>query len=56
MAVNVAARVMGEASGGDTLATSVVRDLSAGSGFTFNDLPPRHLKGIDGEWTICVVT
>jgi class 3 adenylate cyclase len=56
IAVNVAARVMGQAAGGDTLVTSVVRDLSAGSGFTFNDLPPTHLKGVDGEWTVCVVT
>lgn len=55
IAVNVAARVMGQAAGGDTLVTSVVRDLSAGSGFTFNDLPPTRLKGIDGAWTMCVV-
>ena len=56
IAVNTAARVMGQATGGDTLVTSVVRDLSAGSGFAFDDLPLTHLKGIDGEWALSRAT
>jgi class 3 adenylate cyclase len=54
--VNTAARVMGQATGGDTLVTSVVRDLSAGSGFAFDDLPLTRLKGIDGEWVLSRAT
>lgn len=56
ISVNIAARVMGRAAGGDTLVTSVVRDLSAGSGFTFGELVPTSLKGIDGEIAVGLVT
>lgn len=56
IAVNVAARVMGDAGGGETRATSVVRELSSGSGFRFDELPATRLKGVDGDWILCVVT
>src|SRR5262245_32849965 len=46
-AVTLAARIMGEAVGGEVLVADVVRQLVAGKGFTFQDLGPRRLKGFD---------
>ena len=55
IAVNLAARVQTRADAGTTLATSTVRDLSAGSGFGFVPAGPTTFKGIDGEWTVYTV-
>ncbi len=49
IAVHVAARVMGEAAGGEVLVSDTVRDIVAGSGLHFVDRGLRKLKGIEGE-------
>jgi len=56
MAVNVGARVMGVAKGGDVLVSSTLRDAVAGSGFAFADHGMHRLKGIEGEWRLYEVT
>jgi hypothetical protein len=50
--VHLAARVMAEASAGQVLVTSTVRDLMAGSGFGFVDLGVRQLKGFAERWRL----
>jgi len=52
MAVHVGARVAGEAGPGEVLVTSAVRDAEAGSGFSFEDLGRRELKGVGREWRL----
>ena len=49
IAVHVGARVAGAAEGGEVLVSSSVRDLVAGSGFTFVDRGSHVLKGVDEE-------
>jgi pimeloyl-ACP methyl ester carboxylesterase len=49
IAVHIAARVMNEGGRGDILCSRTVKDLVAGSGFCFNDLGPRSLKGVPEE-------
>jgi class 3 adenylate cyclase len=49
IAVHVGARVAGAASGGEVLVSSSVRDLVAGSGFTFVDRGSHVLKGVEEE-------
>jgi class 3 adenylate cyclase len=49
IAVHLAARIMAAAGAGDVLVSSSVRDLVAGSGFTFVDRGSHHLKGIDED-------
>jgi len=56
IAVNVAARVMGVAKGGEVLVSSTLRDSVAGSGFAFADHGTHRLKGIEGEWRLYEVT
>jgi class 3 adenylate cyclase/pimeloyl-ACP methyl ester carboxylesterase len=46
-AVTLAARIMGEAAGGEVLVSDVVRQLVAGKGFTFDDRGERRIKGFD---------
>jgi class 3 adenylate cyclase len=46
IAVHIAARVAAEAEAGETVVSSTVRDLVAGSGLHFQDLSSRVLKGI----------
>lgn len=50
IAVNLAARVLGEAGPGEIVVTSTVEQASLGSPFDFNDLGARSLKGIDRPW------
>jgi class 3 adenylate cyclase len=50
--VHLAARVMAEASAGQVLVTSTVRDLMAGSGFGFVDLGVREHKGFAERWRL----
>jgi class 3 adenylate cyclase len=56
IAVNVAARVMGAAKGGEVLVSSTLRDAVAGSGFAFADHGTHGLKGVEGEWRLYEVT
>jgi class 3 adenylate cyclase len=56
IAVNVGARVMGVAKGGEVLVSSTLRDAVAGSGFDFADHGTHRLKGIEGEWRLYEVT
>jgi class 3 adenylate cyclase/streptogramin lyase len=52
LAVNAGARLMSQARPGEVLVSGVMRDLVAGSGFTFEDRGSRALKGIPGEWHV----
>lgn len=52
MAVHVAARVMGEAGDDEVLVSRTVRDLTAGSGLTFEDRGTHSLKGIPDDWEL----
>lgn len=56
MAVNVGARVMGLARGGEVLVSSTLHDAVVGSGFAFADHGTHRLKGIAGEWRLYEVT
>jgi class 3 adenylate cyclase len=49
MAVHTAARIGALAGPGEVLASRTVRDLSAGSGPTFESLGPQRLKGLPEE-------
>jgi class 3 adenylate cyclase len=46
-AVNLAARIAGEAKGGEVLASDVVRQLVAGKGFLFADRGETALRGFE---------
>ena len=50
IAVHIGARVMGLAKAGEGMGSSTVKDLVAGSGFSFEDRDIHTLKGIPGEW------
>ena len=52
IAVHVGARVMSHAGPGETLVSSTVRDLVAGSGIEFVDRGAHALRGIPGEWRL----
>jgi class 3 adenylate cyclase/pimeloyl-ACP methyl ester carboxylesterase len=49
IAVHIGSRVATEASPGEILVSSTVKDLVAGSGLEFADRGPRSLKGVPGE-------
>ena len=55
IAVHTGARVAANASPGEVLVSSTVRDLVAGSGLTFEDRGAHKLKGIPGEWRLYAV-
>ncbi|HYC06977.1 MAG TPA: adenylate/guanylate cyclase domain-containing protein, partial [Candidatus Binatia bacterium] len=52
IAVHIGARVASLAGAGETLVSSTVRDLSAGSGIRFEDRGFHALKGVPDEWRI----
>ena len=52
LAVHIGARIMSEATPGEVLASSTVKDLVAGSGLSFNDRGMRTLKGVPNEWRL----
>lgn len=52
LGVHIAARLMGLASPGELMVSSVVRDLSVGSGLEFIDRGRHELKGVPGEWLV----
>lgn len=56
VAVHVAARVMSLAGASELLASSTVRDLTAGSGLVFEDAGVHELKGVPGTWHLYRVT
>jgi class 3 adenylate cyclase len=56
IAVHVGARVAGAADGGEVLVSSSVRDLVAGSGFTFVDRGSHQLKGVSEERRLYAVS
>ncbi|PWN01799.1 adenylate/guanylate cyclase domain-containing protein [Nocardioides silvaticus] len=55
IAVHIAARISALARGGETLVSSTVRDLVAGSGLVFDDHGERVLKGIPDPWRVFAV-
>jgi class 3 adenylate cyclase/esterase/lipase len=55
IAVHIAARVCAIARGGQILTTRTLRDLTAGSGLTFEDLGVHALKGVPDEWQLYAV-
>jgi class 3 adenylate cyclase/pimeloyl-ACP methyl ester carboxylesterase len=56
MAVHIGARIGAMAGPGEVLTSRTVRDLSAGSGLTFESLGPRRLKGLPEEVDVYRVT
>jgi predicted ATPase/class 3 adenylate cyclase len=51
-AVSAAARIMGQARGGEILASDLVRQLAGAAGLTFRQRHPIQLKGLDGTWIL----
>jgi class 3 adenylate cyclase len=56
MAVVIGARTGAIASASEVLTTSTVRDLTAGSGLTFEDAGEHELKGVPDRWRLFRVT
>jgi class 3 adenylate cyclase len=52
LTVHIAARVSSIADAGEVLVSRTVRDLVAGSGFSFMDRGAHQLKGVPGEWEV----
>jgi pimeloyl-ACP methyl ester carboxylesterase len=52
IAVIIGSRVREQAAPGEVLATSTVKDLTAGSGLRFEPVGLRRLKGVPDEWQI----
>lgn len=55
IAVHIGARVGSLAHANEVLVSSTVKDLVAGSGFTFEHRGVHSLKGVPGEWTLYAV-
>ena len=55
IAVNIGARVMGEAGPGDVLVSSTVKDLVVGSGIRFANRGTFDLKGVPDRWGLFTV-
>ncbi|MGH3111250.1 MAG: adenylate/guanylate cyclase domain-containing protein, partial [Gaiellaceae bacterium] len=55
IAVNIGARVAGQAGAGEVLVSSTVKDLVAGSGIAFRERGAVELKGVPGEWRLFAV-
>jgi class 3 adenylate cyclase len=55
IAVNIGARVASQATAGEVLVSSTVKDLVAGSGIEFSERGTAELKGIPGEWRLYAV-
>lgn len=52
LAVHIGARVMAQASAGEVLVSSTVKDLVAGSGIAFEERGSHALKGVPGAWRL----
>ncbi len=55
IAVHLATRVMSEADAGQVVVTRTVKDLTAGSGLSFEDLGIRPLRGIPDPWQLLLL-
>ena len=55
VAVTIAARALASASGREVIVTQTVKDLVAGSGFTFDDHGENDLKGVPDRWRLYAV-
>jgi pimeloyl-ACP methyl ester carboxylesterase/class 3 adenylate cyclase len=55
IAVHIAARILGQAGGGDILVSRTVRDLVVGSGTGFEDRGSVELRGVPGTWQLLAV-
>ena len=53
--VHLAARVMSAAKGSDVMCTRTVKELSLGSGITFEDRGVHELKGVPEQWHLFAV-
>jgi class 3 adenylate cyclase len=56
LAVHIGARVAAMAGVGEVWTTSTVKDLTAGSGLTFEDAGEHELKGVPDRWRLYRVT
>ncbi|MCA0872290.1 adenylate/guanylate cyclase domain-containing protein [Seohaeicola saemankumensis] len=56
VAVNVAARILDVTPSGSCFASSIVRDLTAGSGLEFVAAGSHRFKGVPGAWELHAVT
>jgi class 3 adenylate cyclase/pimeloyl-ACP methyl ester carboxylesterase len=56
LAVSIGARVAALAGASEVLVSRTVKDLTAGSGFTFDDAGEHELKGVPDRWRIYRVT
>ena len=52
LAVHIGARVAAMAGAGEVMTTSTVKDLTAGSGLTFEDAGEHALKGVPDRWRL----
>jgi class 3 adenylate cyclase len=50
LAVTIAARLLRSAGANDVIVSQTVKDLVAGSGFSFQERGEHQLKGVPGEW------
>jgi pimeloyl-ACP methyl ester carboxylesterase len=55
IAVHIGARVAGQATPGEVLVSSTVKDLVAGSGIGFQSRGAHALKGVPGQWQLYAV-
>lgn len=55
IAVNVGSRIADAAAPAEVVVSGTVRDLVAGSGFTFDDRGEHELKGVPGAWRLYAV-
>ena len=56
IAVSIGSRVAAKASSSEVLVSRTVKDLVAGSGFTFEDRGEHDLKGVPERWRLYRVT
>ena len=52
LAVTIGARIVSMAAQGEVLVSRTVKDLTAGSGFTFDDKGEHELKGVPERWQL----
>ncbi|WP_123024311.1 adenylate/guanylate cyclase domain-containing protein [Mycolicibacterium stellerae] len=55
IAVHIAARILGQAGGGEIVVSRTVRDLVVGSGIGFADRGSVELRGVPGSWELLIV-
>ena len=54
LAVTIGARVLSNAGPHEVMVSQTVKDLVAGSGFTYEDRGTHELKGVPGMWNLYV--